>query len=160
MRRIARHPRIANRSRFVSTMGVAVGLALAVSGCSSTSAAAPAASQAAPAPAPAPAAPPALAATPVRPRMPHIVGRITAENGTAWTVQTKDGQSHQVTVTPGTKFGTTKHPASQTQFPVGTHVRVNGPMTGDTITAAQIRHVVPKKKKAGSTAPASSAPAG
>jgi hypothetical protein len=75
-------------------------------------------------------------------------------------VRTKDGQSHKVAVTPQTKFGTTKHPATQGQFPVGTTVRVNGPQTGNTITAAQIRHLTPKKKASGPSGAASGGPAG
>jgi hypothetical protein len=121
----------------------------------------PAAPQpAAPQPAaPQPAAPPGPAAHP-HAHVPHIIGQITAEEGTTWTVRTKDGQSHKVTVTRQTKFGTTKHPATQDQFPVGTTVRVNGPREGSTITAAQIRHLSPKKKTARPSAAASGAPAG
>jgi hypothetical protein len=178
MARIARQLRDADRTRLAGTIGVgAAALVLAVSGCSSTPGGAPAvappsaAAQSAPAQsagpqpaaaqpaAPQPAAPPGPAAHP-HAHVPHIIGQITAEEGTTWTVRTKDGQSHKVTVTRQTKFGTTKHPATQDQFPVGTTVRVNGPREGSTITAAQIRHLSPKKKTARPSAAASGAPAG
>jgi hypothetical protein len=159
MARIVQQHREADRSRLVGAIGVGAALVLAVSACSSTPGGAPAAP---------PSAAPQSAAAPVpvavhprpRPHMPHIIGEITAEHGTTWTVRTKDGQNHKITVTPQTKFGTTKHPATQGQFPVGSTVRVNGPQAGDTISAAQIRHLTPKKKTPGPNAAAPGGPAG
>ena len=68
-----------------------------------------------------------------------ILGQITAETGSTWTVRARNGQLYTVTITDATKFGTTKHPAARDQFKVGSQARVIGTISGTTITAAQIR---------------------
>jgi hypothetical protein len=120
-------------------------LALIVSGCSSSPSAPDAAPSSAPATASDPgaaldaAAPSAEAKRPFRKAPPHILGQITAETGSTWTVRARNGQLYTVTITDATKFGTTKHPAARDQFKVGSQARVIGTISGTTITAAQIR---------------------
>jgi hypothetical protein len=85
-----------------------------------------------------------------------VAGKITAENGTSWTVVTAKGKQYTVNVTPQTKFGTTAAPATQQQFAVGDAIRARGKVAQETVTATHITHA---KAAAASTAPAP-APAG
>jgi hypothetical protein len=105
----------------------AVGLALA--GCSGP-APGPPAPAAAPSTSP-PSAAPGPAAQGVR-------GQITAEDGATWTVTNAKNRALTVALTPQTVFGTRAAPATQTQFPVGTWVRVTGTRSGTTVTATRI----------------------
>jgi ABC-type Fe3+-hydroxamate transport system substrate-binding protein len=84
-----------------------------------------------------------------------VTGQISAENGSTWTLTTKDGKQVTVDVTPQTQYGTKQEPADAKQFPVGTTVRVSGTRTGDKITAERIAK--PPAKKSTSPAPTSSA---
>jgi riboflavin synthase alpha subunit len=97
-----------------------------------------------------------LAATRVaEPRKGHGVrGKVTAENGSSWTVTTAKGKAVTVAITPQTQFGTKKQPATAAQFPVGAEVRVVGDgaqkgKDGGSLTAARI--VAPKKAPANGT---------
>jgi hypothetical protein len=91
---------------------------------------------------------------------PHgIIGQISAENGSTWTVTARDGTRYSVIITPETHFGSPQAPSSVQQFPVGTAVRVTGTITDHTITALLIS--APGSRHLGSTAPtASTAPTG
>jgi hypothetical protein len=86
------------------------------------------------------AAPPSDDPTRHRPQhhSPKVTGEITAINGSTWTVHTAGGPLFTVILTPATRFGTTKHPATREQFSVGSHVTVHGTISGVTITATQI----------------------
>src|SRR5437879_799602 len=53
-----------------------------------------------------------------------VMGKVTAENGNSWTIQTRSGTSDTVTITPQTTFGTKKDPQTQSQFAVGDSVRI------------------------------------
>lgn len=91
---------------------------------------------------------------------PHgLIGQISAENGSTWTVTAQDGTRYSVIITPETHFGSPQAPASVQQFPVGSAVRVTGTVTDHTITALLIS--APRSRHFGSTAPATStAPTG
>ncbi len=64
-----------------------------------------------------------------------IIGQISAENGSSWTVIASDGIPYSVTITPDTHFGTPQAPRTAQQFPVGSAVHVTGSVTGQVITA-------------------------
>lgn len=88
-----------------------------------------------------------------------IIGQISAENGSSWTVTAQDGTRYTVIITPKTHFGSPQAPASVQQFPVGSAVRVTGTITDHTITALLI--TAPGSRHRDSTAPtASTAPSG
>jgi hypothetical protein len=74
-----------------------------------------------------------------RPRAQHIIGQISAEQGSTWTVKATDGQTYTVTLSANTKFGSKKHPTSREQLKIGSQVRVDGTISGTTITASEIR---------------------
>lgn len=81
-----------------------------------------------------------------------VRGRITAINGSTWTVRpAKGGGPISVIVSDRTKFGPKKAPTTSADFPVGTRIAVVGPRVGDRIEATRI--MIPQ------TAP-SAAPAG
>lgn len=67
-----------------------------------------------------------------------IIGQISTENGSTWTVTVPDGTPYSVSITPDTHFGTPQAPRTAQQFPVGTTVHVTGPVTGRAITAILI----------------------
>lgn len=71
-----------------------------------------------------------------------VSGRITAENGTTWTVTPTRGAPVTVALAPQTRYGTTRHPATPAAFPVGTPVRVTGTVpgagTGTVLTARRV----------------------
>lgn len=100
-----------------------------------------------------------LAATRVaEPRKGHGVrGKVTAENGSTWTVTTQKGKAVTVTLTPTTAFGTKKQPATAAQFPVGSEVRVigdGGKKDAKGLTATRI--VAPKAASTPAPTPAPS----
>jgi hypothetical protein len=99
---------------------------------------------------------PSSAAKP--PKRDGISGQITAENGSTWTVATKDGKQYTVTITPQTQFGTKRQPATAQQFPNGATVRVAGAVNGMTVTAKRV--TAPQPKQTGGSQPASPAPTG
>lgn len=106
-------------------------------------------------------APSASAAPTSAPKAGHkgargIVGQITAEDGSNWTVVTPKGRSFAVTLTPQTAFGSKKAPTTEQQLTTGMTVRVLGTPTDTMITAVRI--VVPARA-AGSTVAATAAPA-
>ncbi len=80
-----------------------------------------------------------------------LIGQVTAENGTTWTINAKNGTQYTVTITPQTQFGTRRTPSTAQQFPVGSTVRVRGIANGNTITASRITATRPRH-------PASTAP--
>ena len=67
-----------------------------------------------------------------------IIGHISAENGSVWTVTVPDGTPYSVTITPDTHFGTPQAPRTAQQFPVGSAVHVTGSVSGHVITAILI----------------------
>ncbi len=108
---------------------VCAGLGLGVSACGGTAGAAGAATTSSAAPA---------SGAKAHDKRDGVAGRITAENGDSWVITTKAGKTITVDITPNTKFGTTDHPATEQQFPVGSTVRVSGAVDGDTVSAARI----------------------
>lgn len=138
-----------NRWTFLRAGGVALAcaaVAVGASGCGGSSGAAISATSTTVAPPPTSAA--HKAAT-------GVSGRISAENGMSWVVTTKAGKQVTVTITTATKFGTSAHPTTQQQFPVGTTVRVVGRVDGGTVTASRI--VVPEPKASQNPAPSTTA---
>ncbi len=69
---------------------------------------------------------------------PGVIGQITAENGSTWTLKARNGTPYTVTITPQTQFGTRRTPGTAQQFPLGSTVRVSGIANGTTITASRI----------------------
>jgi hypothetical protein len=67
-----------------------------------------------------------------------VIGTITAENGSTWTVNARNGTTYIVTITPQTQFGTRNTPGTAQQFPVGSTVRISGATNGNTITANRV----------------------
>jgi hypothetical protein len=67
-----------------------------------------------------------------------IIGQVSAENSSTWTINAKNGTQYSVNITPQTQFGTRRTPSNAQQFPVGATVRVSGTVNGDTITATRI----------------------
>lgn len=65
-------------------------------------------------------------------------GRITAIDGSTWTVLSAAGKSLVVTITSGTRFGTAKVPAAAADFAVGSAVVVVGDRSAGRITAARV----------------------
>lgn len=65
-------------------------------------------------------------------------GRITAIDGSTWTVLNAAGKSLAVTITSGTRFGTAKVPATAADFAVGSAVVVVGDRSAGRITAARV----------------------
>jgi Domain of unknown function (DUF5666) len=82
---------------------------------------------------------PPTATAPVKAGHAHgLIGQITAENGSTWTVNARNGTQYTVTITPQTQFGTKRAPGTAQQFPVGSTVHVSGTANGNTITASRI----------------------
>lgn len=81
----------------------------------------------------------------------EITGQISAENGSSWTVTTKDGTQYRVDITPQTQFGTQRAPGTPQQFPVGSTAHVSGPVNDHTITATRI--TVPRPHHSMSASP-------
>jgi hypothetical protein len=79
------------------------------------------------------AAPPARAA-----RQHAVSGKITAEQGSTWTVAPTHGAPVTVRLTPTTRFGRQHQQSSAAQFPVGASVRVLGAQQGSTLTARRV----------------------
>lgn len=67
-----------------------------------------------------------------------VVGSITAMNGSAWTLQTRDGSSITVDVGDTTTYGTQKKPEALTDFAVGDRIAVLGERDGTTVTAKRV----------------------
>jgi len=88
-----------------------------------------------------------------------VTGKISAENGSTWTVATKDGKQVTVEVTPQTQYGTKQKPADAKQFQVGSTVRVNGKRAGDKVTADRIS-TPPERTSTSQAPPTTSANAG
>jgi hypothetical protein len=109
-----------------------------LSGCSSTAGPATPSGDASEAPAAATDAP-GLDAGAASRESQHIVGKITEEKGATWTMRGDDGKTYAVTLTPTTKFGTTKHPKTAGQFPVGSVVEAKGAVSGTSVQATEIR---------------------
>lgn len=65
-------------------------------------------------------------------------GTIVSESGTRWTVHTMSGRTLTVTITPQTKFGTKKAPATAAQFTPGKAVVIAGTVSNDAVTATRI----------------------
>lgn len=78
---------------------------------------------------------------------------IVSEAGTTWIVRTPSGHTLTVTLTPKTKFGTKKAPATVTQFTRGDMIVIGGTVNSDTITATRIA----TPAKGGARTPARSA---
>lgn len=116
---------------------VAVGITLAVL---SGSPGAPATA------APTTTSPPTTAVAPARThaKVPKVRGTITAIAATQWTVTTPKGVAFTVTISPTTKYGTTKAPATAANFATGQTVVVAGSRQGTTITATRIAVPQPK----------------
>jgi hypothetical protein len=71
-------------------------------------------------------------------------GTITAVTGSTWTLRTVRGLTVTVTITPQTKFGTPKAPATAASFPVGAPATIVGQRTGPrALTATRV--VVPRQ---------------
>lgn len=70
-----------------------------------------------------------------------VRGVVLAENGSTWTVRTKDGKTLAVMITTDTQFGTKNEPATRSQFAVGSDVVivVLGKNVNESITAKRIR---------------------
>lgn len=83
----------------------------------------------------------------------RLIGQITAENGSTWTVNARNGTQYTVTITPQTQFGTRRTPSTAQHFPVGSTVHVSGTANGNTITARRIIAIRPPHPA--STAPTS-----
>ena len=84
---------------------------------------------------------------------PGLMGTITTESGSSWTVNATNGTAYTVTITPQTQFGTRRAPSTAQQFPIGSTVHVSGAANGNTITANRI--TAPKARKSASAAPTS-----
>jgi hypothetical protein len=67
-----------------------------------------------------------------------VGGKITAENGSTWTVVNAKGKQFTVDITPQTKFGTKAVPATQQQFTVGEQIHAAGQVTNGTVAANRI----------------------
>jgi len=95
-----------------------------------------------------------------------VAGKITAENGSTWTIVNAKGKQFTVDITPQTKFGSKATPATQQQFTVGEQIRAMGPVADGTVTAKRIAKAkdktgaAPSSTAPSSTAPSSTAPAG
>jgi hypothetical protein len=98
-------------------------------------------------------APPTTSAPSRAGHAPGVIGQITAENGSTWTVNARNGTSYTVTITPQTQFGTRRIPSTAQQFPVGSTVRVSGTTNGTTITASRI--TTTRSRHPANTAPTS-----
>jgi hypothetical protein len=83
-------------------------------------------------------APPAAAAPAKAGHAHGLIGQITAENGSTWTINARNGTQHTVAITPQTQFGTKRTPGTAQQFPVGSTVHVSGTANGNTVTASRI----------------------
>ncbi|MDT7708500.1 MAG: hypothetical protein QOG20_4107 [Pseudonocardiales bacterium] len=129
--------------RSVALAGLLASVAVVAAGCGTTAAA------------PSPSTTPPTAA---KKHAAGIRGRVTAENGSTWTVTTLKGKAITVTLTPQTAFGTKIAPATQAQFPVGSQVRVAGRPSGSAITAVRIAAPVAPKPTPANTTSAPAAP--
>jgi len=89
-------------------------------------------------------APPAAAAPAKAGHARGLIGQITAENGSTWTINARNGTQHTVTITPQTQFGTKRTPGTAQQFPVGSTVHVSGTANGNTVTASRITATRPR----------------
>jgi hypothetical protein len=81
------------------------------------------------------------AAAPAAARPPRhtVTGKITAEQGSTWTVApSTGGPPVTVALTPTTRFGRLHQQSSAAQFPVGASVRVVGQVQGTTLTARRV----------------------
>lgn len=146
----SRH-RIALLAAIVAVLAIGSGVGIGVAAASDSSGA-PSASvtpRTSPLPSTAPATGPAKAQRAVR-------ATIVSEAGSTWTVRTRAGRTITVTVTPTTKFGTKKAPATATQFAAGQLVVIAGTLNNDTITATRIAapasHAAPSAIPSTSTA--------
>ena len=119
---------------------VAIGVVAACSGGSSTQGVTPTTT-----------APPAATAPAKGAHAHGLIGQITAENGSTWTINARNGTQYTVTITPQTQFGTRRRPGTAQQLPVGSTVHVRGTANGNTITANRITATRPRH-------PASTAP--
>ncbi len=106
---------------------VAVGVVAACSGGSTT-----------PGVTPTTTAPPAATAPAKSGHAHGLIGQITAESGSTWSVNARNGTQYTVTITPQTQFGTRRRPGTAQQFPVGSTVHVSGTTNGNTVTANRI----------------------
>lgn len=113
----------------VIALGAGTGIALAASAGSAAPAASASASTSPPA-----SAPPSGQARAGK----AIRATIVSESGSTWIVRTQAGQSVTVTITPRTKFGTRKAPATQAAFAVGAPVLVLGRETNGVIAATRV----------------------
>jgi hypothetical protein len=130
----------------LAAIGAGVGVAFAAAGESSTTQGAASASTTAPASGATPS--PTALSTALSTAHPtaHPAARarkgtratIVSESGSTWTVRTKAGQSLVVTITPQTRFGTTKAPAMRAQFTLGESVVILGTVSNGTVTATRI----------------------
>jgi hypothetical protein len=132
--------------RSVALAGLLASVAVVVAGCGTTAAAAAASS------------PSTTPPTAAKKHAAGIRGRVTAENGSTWTVTTLKGKAITVTLTPQTAFGTKIAPATQAQFPLGSQVRVAGRPSGSAITAVRIAAPVAPKPTPANTTSAPAAP--
>lgn len=89
-------------------------------------------------------APPAAAAPAKAGHAHGLIGQITAENGSTWTINARNGTQHTVTITPQTQFGTKRTPGTAQQFPVGSTVHVSGTANGNAVTASRITATRPR----------------
>jgi hypothetical protein len=89
-------------------------------------------------------APPTASAPARAGHAPGVIGQITAENGSTWTVNARNGTPYTVTITAQKQFGTKRTPGTAQQFPVGSTVRVSGTANGTTITASRITATRPR----------------
>lgn len=77
-----------------------------------------------------------VAATSVpKPATSYIFGRITAEDGSKWTIKGIRGNVYSVIITPRTDFGSLFHRQARAEFKVGADVRIAGIFSGTAVTA-------------------------
>jgi hypothetical protein len=68
----------------------------------------------------------------------YILGRITAEESSTWTVLGIRGNTYTVSLTPLTMYGSMFHSKSRDQFKPGDNVRIAGDIWGTRITATAV----------------------
>lgn len=96
---------------------------------------------------------PTPAATPSGQANKGIHGKIVTATADKLTLREGDGTVLTVLITPKTKFGSKKRPATAADLVPGSRVTVIGPLSGTTVTA---RRIVAAKPKSASPAPTAS----
>lgn len=71
--------------------------------------------------------------------MQHVMGTVSAINGSNITVTTTEGKTQTVAVTSDTKFSKADGPMALKDIKVGDHVVIHAAKKGDVLTAAEVK---------------------